>query len=220
MGHRDAARVPIDLLSMYREDRFSSELIRSLRVGTVVGLIFLCADMTPARAGTNSPGVSGCPIWWPDNCKRTYERARTQALADLTNGIVKMMTCGMPLPESKEYRELLQSRLGVKLHGVSGCNVSSDEMIYLSGYNDVARPFLELRYGKNVFDALNQEAKELYEKRAKRFKNAATYVVKRGDTLTKIARANRTTVNALQEFNDLAADGLRAGQQLKLPESN
>jgi LysM repeat protein len=128
-----------------------------------------------------------------------------------------MMTCGMPLPESKEYRELLQSRLGVKLQGVSGCMVSSEEMIYLSAYNEVAKPFLESRYGKNFLEALSQEAKELHEKRAERFKNASTYIVKRGDTLTKIARANRTTVNALQEFNDSAADGLQAGQQLKLP---
>ncbi|HEX4265047.1 MAG TPA: alpha-2-macroglobulin family protein [Verrucomicrobiae bacterium] len=44
-----------------------------------------------------------------------------------------------------------------------------------------------------------------------------TYLVRSGDTLTKIARANRTTVTALRQANNLSAAPIRTGQQLILP---
>jgi hypothetical protein len=40
------------------------------------------------------------------------------------------------------------------------------------------------------------------------------YLVKSGDTLTKIARANRTTVTALRQENNLSAAPIRTGQRL------
>jgi LysM repeat protein len=43
------------------------------------------------------------------------------------------------------------------------------------------------------------------------------YAVKSGDTLTKIATANGTTVKALRAANDLKTDKLKVGQKLKLP---
>lgn len=45
----------------------------------------------------------------------------------------------------------------------------------------------------------------------------ATYVVKPGDTLTKIARETGTPVNALKQANGLSAQQIRVGQVLKLP---
>jgi LysM repeat protein len=46
---------------------------------------------------------------------------------------------------------------------------------------------------------------------------AATYTVKSGDTLTKIAREHGTTVTALRELNGLRTDRINLGQKLKLP---
>jgi len=43
------------------------------------------------------------------------------------------------------------------------------------------------------------------------------YVVKSGDTLTKIAKAHGTTVKALQAANNLTTTKLHVGQKLKLP---
>lgn len=44
-----------------------------------------------------------------------------------------------------------------------------------------------------------------------------TYTVKRGDTLTKIAKANKTTVKALQELNKIKnANLIKVGQVIKL----
>ena len=45
----------------------------------------------------------------------------------------------------------------------------------------------------------------------------ATYTVKKGDTLTAIAKQFGTTVNKLKELNKLArADMIKVGQKLKL----
>jgi LysM repeat protein len=43
------------------------------------------------------------------------------------------------------------------------------------------------------------------------------YVVKSGDTLSRIARAHRTTVSALKTANGLTGDRIVAGQSLKMP---
>lgn len=43
------------------------------------------------------------------------------------------------------------------------------------------------------------------------------YIVKSGDTLTKIARAHGTTVKALKSANDLANDQIVVGAKLKIP---
>ena len=45
----------------------------------------------------------------------------------------------------------------------------------------------------------------------------ATYAVKAGDTLTKIARAHGTTARKLRAFNNLSTDKLKVGQKLKIP---
>jgi len=46
---------------------------------------------------------------------------------------------------------------------------------------------------------------------------SSVYEVKSGDTLTKIAAANGTTVKALRSANDLKTDKLKVSQKLKLP---
>ena len=45
------------------------------------------------------------------------------------------------------------------------------------------------------------------------------YVLKSGDTLSRIARAHKTTVQALKAANGLTSDRVVAGQTLKMPES-
>jgi LysM repeat protein len=44
-----------------------------------------------------------------------------------------------------------------------------------------------------------------------------TYVVKAGDTLTRIARVHGTTVRALRNANNLKTDQLHVGKKLKIP---
>ncbi len=44
--------------------------------------------------------------------------------------------------------------------------------------------------------------------------------VKRGDSLDKIARANKTTIKALKRANNLSSDRLQIGQILRIPEGS
>jgi LysM repeat protein len=44
-----------------------------------------------------------------------------------------------------------------------------------------------------------------------------SYVVKRGDSLTKIAKANNTTTKQIKSANNLRTDMIRVGQKLKIP---
>jgi LysM repeat protein len=44
-----------------------------------------------------------------------------------------------------------------------------------------------------------------------------TYKVKSGDTLTKIAKANGTTVKAIESANNLSTTKIKVGQKLKIP---
>lgn len=46
------------------------------------------------------------------------------------------------------------------------------------------------------------------------------YVVKRGDTLGRIAKAHGTTVKALKATNGLKSDQITAGRKLKLPQAH
>lgn len=46
---------------------------------------------------------------------------------------------------------------------------------------------------------------------------AGEYIVKSGDSLSKIAHANGTTIKALREVNKLSGDKLKVGQKLALP---
>jgi LysM repeat protein len=45
----------------------------------------------------------------------------------------------------------------------------------------------------------------------------ARYIVKSGDTLSRIARAHKTTVQALKAANGLTSERIAAGQSLKMP---
>ena len=45
------------------------------------------------------------------------------------------------------------------------------------------------------------------------------YVIKSGDTLTRIAKAHGTTVKALKAANGLASDNIVVGARLKIPEA-
>jgi LysM repeat protein len=47
--------------------------------------------------------------------------------------------------------------------------------------------------------------------------SAETYVVKSGDTLTKIAKSHGTTVKAVESENNLSTTKIKVGQKLKIP---
>ena len=54
--------------------------------------------------------------------------------------------------------------------------------------------------------------------RAKASASPSRYVVKTGDTLGRIARAHRTTVQAIKAANCLTSDRIVVGKSLRIPE--
>ncbi|WP_375793903.1 LysM peptidoglycan-binding domain-containing protein [Chlamydia sp. 12-01] len=64
-------------------------------------------------------------------------------------------------------------------------------------------------------ESKNQIAKETSKKEA-----YATVIVKKGDFLERIAKANHTTVAVLMQTNDLSSTQLKIGQVLKVPVSD
>ena len=48
----------------------------------------------------------------------------------------------------------------------------------------------------------------------------STYLVRRGDSLWRIARSHDTTVDAIASVNDLDGHEIRAGQALQIPVGN
>lgn len=55
---------------------------------------------------------------------------------------------------------------------------------------------------------------------AKATAGSGSYVVKSGDTLGHIAAANKTTIRALKQVNNLSSDKLHVGQKLVLPKGS
>ena len=49
--------------------------------------------------------------------------------------------------------------------------------------------------------------------------STAIYVIKSGDTLSRIAKAHGTTVKAIESANDLDSDRILVGAKLKIPEA-
>lgn len=72
-------------------------------------------------------------------------------------------------------------------------------------------------YKKKVADAIYWGISGYYHRRNPDSR-PRVYVVRRGDTLSEIARHYRVGVGALKEANGLTNDGVRAGQALRLPD--
>lgn len=71
-------------------------------------------------------------------------------------------------------------------------------------------------YQKRVADAIYRGISGYYHRRNPDSR-PRVYVVRRGDTLSEIARHYRVGVGALKQANDLTGNGVRAGQELRLP---
>ena len=93
----------------------------------------------------------------------------------------------------------------VKLNNITNPNkIRVGQKLTVPGYVDLKAP------------APAHKAK-VHKKAAKAVAGSGAYVVKAGDTLGGIAHANKTTVKALKQLNNLASDKVVVGQKLALP---
>jgi len=76
-------------------------------------------------------------------------------------------------------------------------------------------------HAKETANSVKTNSKSKKAVRGKLKENpAGSYVVRKGDTLNRIALAHRTTVSALKSANNLKSNTIKVGRALKIPSKN
>jgi len=195
--------------------------------------LFACANLSALSGETNKDEMG-----YPANSAAALELGMAEARRDLSNGVLIVKTAGLPPPDRSDYEEVLKERCNATLQPIAGCLVSSGLEAYRSGYNEVATLAIKQRFGTNIFAELDQEARARYQKRyapvalrgqaarqnlpqtgnSTACEPASVYAVKPGDTLTKIARVHRISLNELSQANPRVDPTiLRVNQKLTIP---
>jgi LysM repeat protein len=173
-------------------------------------------DQTNLAAGIRPAGVD--EMGYPTNAAAAFARGQAEARRDLTNAVFTLKTAGLPGPTRHYYEGRLLDRCGVKLEPLAGCLVTEGLMKYMAGYNEIARQRLEQKFGTNIFSELEAEAAESYQKATSRQSPAGTYMIRAGDTLSKIAQTHGVTVKALAAANPgVDPAKLKVGRMLQIP---
>lgn len=162
---------------------------------------------------------------YPTNAALAMELGRSEARRDLTNGIVRVPTYGLPSPWSFEYTRILIEVYHVESYGLAGCIVSDGLTKYASGYWEISRSHVEAKYGTNIWRDARREAEAAWEKlRSQPPENRAAHNhhrVRAGETLTRIARQHAVTLKALNAANpNLDPTKLKIGQIILIPEQS
>ena len=182
----------------------------------------LFAVLLVAAIARADPGTNVTTSWhigpidsfgYSSNEAEAYAQGQADARRDLTNGVVKLKTCGLPAPGYPEYARLFSEKCQVKLEPIGGCAVSAGLVKYQQGYNEISTAFIRQKYGTNIFTEISQAAQP-------KAPASKEHVVQAGDTLIKIARQYGVTLSALELANPgLDPRRLRIGQELKVPSS-
>jgi hypothetical protein len=161
---------------------------------------------------------------YPTNSAAAREAGMTEAKRDLSNGVLIVKTAGLPSPDRPDYEQLLKESCNATLQPIAGCIVTSGLQAYMSGYNEVSTAAIKQRFGTNIFEKLDQEAKARFQKRfsgvASRSPTAKqqTYLVKPGDTLSKIALDHGVSLKDLSKANPgVEPTKLQVNKRLVIP---
>lgn len=173
-------------------------------------------------SGSESPDKDA--LGYPTNSAAARELGMAEARRDLSNGVLIVKTAGLPSPDRTDYERLLQERCHAALQPIAGCIVTSELLAYMDGYNEVSTAAIKQRFGKDIFEALNRDARARYEKRVAggRFRSpeagTQTYTVKLGDTLSRIALDHGVGLKALLQANPgVEPTKLQVNQKLLIP---
>jgi hypothetical protein len=96
----------------------------------------------------------------PPAATRAYRQGRAEAQVDLAQGRVNYRTYGMPMEWDGPdlYAQRLRNDYNIELVVVAGCEINEDLVNRTQGYNDVALPFIEARYGEGILERVRQQA--------------------------------------------------------------
>ena len=98
--------------------------------------------------------ISGCVT-----VSESARRGRTDAKADVQRGKLAIETAGMPAPWVETYARLMQKRYAVELRTVGTCMIADDDAEHCRAYNEVMIAEISRRYGSDVFEKTEAEAR-------------------------------------------------------------
>ena len=96
--------------------------------------------------------------------RRAYLAGRAAAERDTKRGILAVESVGLKPEWSGEYVRLLKRRYNIEDRCVAGCVVDDKIIGHLRGYNEVSNAEITRRFGSDIFDRTDNEARALYKK--------------------------------------------------------
>jgi hypothetical protein len=91
-------------------------------------------------------------------------RGTLVARLDIAQGHYQELGFGLPVPWRDDYARLLQNRYGIQFRAVAGCVVSPEEVAYVEAYNRESTAAAQRKFGRNVFEEAEKEARETWER--------------------------------------------------------
>lgn len=159
-------------------------------------------------------------LGYPNDPAKAVELGQADARRDLSNGVMMVKGAGLPGPSWGEYAQLLKERCNVELTS-GGCIVSEGFLAYLRGYNEVSRAAIQQKFGTDILAELNKEADARWQKKHAKADppaNNGVYLVKSGDTLTRIARLHGVSLSDLLKANPgVKPTSLQVKQEIIIP---
>jgi hypothetical protein len=128
-------------------------LRRSELSSPILAISLLCLLATVTWGETPSSGYS----------QEDVEKGRSDAKSDLSRGILAYETASRPEPSDDEYVKLLAERYHIEVRRVLGWEIVTDNLStiigHMAGYNEIAIPEIENRYGKGILQKVADEAR-------------------------------------------------------------
>ena len=91
-------------------------------------------------------------------------RGTIEARIDVKHSRYKELGYGLPVAWRPRYETLLRQRYGVEFEAVSGCIVWKSLEDYVASYNQVSMTAANLKYGRDIFKEVSDEAKNDWER--------------------------------------------------------
>jgi LysM repeat protein len=174
---------------------------------------YLASPNDLPKPATNLPGAS-------EFAQTNLPQQTTYQPPVVTNPIVQTATIEQQV-ETKEYTVVRNDNLykiakanGVTAGAITKANPDLDPLHLKPGQK------LQIPKAATPVATLPASNGTASEKTAPATGSQSTYVVKAGDSLTRIATQHKTTVKAIKAANNLKTDRVTVGQKLKVPTSS
>jgi hypothetical protein len=79
-----------------------------------------------------------------------YEQGRADAQKDTSHGVLAYEFAGLPAPTDNELIRLMKERYNIEMRRVAGDEVLIDRISHMIGYNEIALPEIQRRFGKDI----------------------------------------------------------------------